>query len=249
MKNKSAKKKINWNSLIVTFTFVSLIVAAISVSIIIIFSPTTAPKEDPNARVKGDYVLMLSQCILGIFAIIIPSILSKKINLEIPYFMITLYAIFLYCSIFLGEVRSFYYNVPHWDTMLHAFSGAMIGALGFSIINFLNNSPTTHLSLSPIFVATFAFCFSGTLGIIWEMYEFFADDLLGTNMQKFGLETGELFVGRDALLDTMKDLIVDLVGAFVMSAIGFISLKYKKGWIDKLILRSKKDIINGNKEG
>ncbi len=235
--NKLKKLKVNWNSVVVIFTFVSLIVAAISVSVIIAISPTVAPGNDPTVRVKGDYVLMLAQCVLGIFAIMIPSILNKKVNLQIPYFMISLYAIFLYCAIFLGEVRSFYYNVPHWDTMLHTFSGAMIGALGFSIVNFLNNSETTHLNLSPIFVATFALCFSGTLGIIWEMYEFFADGILGTNMQKFALETGELLIGRDALMDTMKDLIVDLVGAFVMSSVGYISLKYKKGWIDKLLVK------------
>lgn len=238
---KTRRKKINWNRFVVIFTLISLILAAIAVSIIIAFSPSQVTQQSVNSRVKSDYVLMLMQCILGIVAICLPSILNKKINLEIPYFMITLYAIFLYCAIFLGEVRSFYYTVPHWDTLLHTFSGAMIGALGFSIINFLNNSESTHLNLSPIFVATFAFCFSGTLGIIWEIYEFLGDAIMGTNMQKFALETGEFLVGSEALSDTMKDLIVDLCGAFIMSIIGYISLKYKKGWIEKVLVKRRKN--------
>ena len=241
MNHIKQKNKLNWNSIIITFTFISLVLAAIAISIIIAFTPNTIDNNNPNARIKSDYILMLMQCILGIAAIILPSILNKKINFEIPYFMITLYAIFLYCAIFLGEVRSFYYRVPHWDTLLHAFSGAMIGALGFSIINFLNNSEVTHLNLTPIFVATFAFCFSGTLGIVWEMYEFFGDQIMGTNMQKFALETGELLQGSAALADTMKDLIVDLIGAFAMSTIGYISLKYKKGWIEKVLVKRRKN--------
>ena len=216
------------------------IIAAIAITALIIFLPENINEIYPEARRRSDYVLMLAQCILGILAIILPSILNKKIKLEIPSFMISLYAIFLYCAIFLGEVRSFYYNIPHWDTMLHAFSGAMIGALGFSIVNFLNNSESMHLNLSPIFVTIFAFCFSGTLGIIWEIYEYLGDCILGTNMQKYALATGENLLGQQALADTMKDFIIDLVGAFIMSIIGYISLKYKKGWIDKFILKLKR---------
>ena len=96
------------------------------------------------------------------------------------------------------------------------------------------------LNLSPLFVAAFAFCFAVMLGVVWEIYEFTADSLLATNMQKFALESGQPLVGREALSDTMKDLIVDMIGAFVMSAIGYISLKYKKGWVEKLLLKIKK---------
>ena len=71
--------------------------------------------------------------------------------------MMVLFALFLYCAIYLGEVRDFYYHVPHWDTILHTFSGAMLGALGFSVINFLNKTDRVPMNLSPVFVASFAF--------------------------------------------------------------------------------------------
>ena len=151
--------------------------------------------------------------------------------------MMFLYTIFLYCAIYLGEVKSFYYEVPHWDTILHTFSGAMLGALGFLFVTLLNKNEKVQMNLSPLFVVDFSFCFAVTLGVFWEIYEFTFDGILGLNMQKFALENGELILGRVALKDTMKDLIVDCLGAFIMFIIGYISLKYKKGWIEKLQLK------------
>lgn len=190
-------------------------------------------------RSRSDYVLMIIQCILGIFALVLPKILFKK-KIEIPTNMYMLYMIFLYCAICLGELRSFYYKIPNWDTILHMFSGGMMGALGFSFVSLLNKTENFHLKLTPVFVAIFSFMLSITLGVLWEVYEFAFDGLLGLNMQKFMLESGEILVGRAAVVDTMEDLIVDMIGAFVMSIIGYISLKYKKGWIEKLIIKMKK---------
>ena len=124
---------------------------------------------------------------------------------------------------------------------MHTFSGAMLGALGFSFVTFLNDTDRVPLNLSPLFVVAFAFCFAVALGVFWEIYEFTADGILGTNMQKFALENGEKLVGRTALMDTMKDLIVDLLGALVMSVVGYISLKYKKGWVEKLLVKRLKE--------
>ena len=164
---------------------------------------------------------------------LLPSFLIHRINLKIPSFMLIMYAVFLYCAIYLGEVRNFYYNVPHWDTILHTFSGAGLGALGFSIVTLLNKSENITFTLSPGFVALFAFCFAVSLGVIWEFYEFGMDCFLNTNMQKYALETGELLIGQESTKDTMKDLIVDSAGAFIISTIGYISLKYDKGWTER----------------
>ncbi|MBQ8300009.1 MAG: hypothetical protein IJX99_09215 [Clostridia bacterium] len=190
-------------------------------------------------RSRSDYVLMIIQCILGIFALTLPNMLFKK-KIQIPTNMYMLYMIFLYCAICLGELRSFYYKIPNWDTILHTFSGGMMGALGFSFVSLLNKTENFHLKLTPSFVALFSFMLSTTLGVLWEVYEFAFDGLLGLNMQKFMLESGEMLVGRAAVVDTMEDLIVDMFGAFVMSVIGYISLKYKKGWVEKLIIKVKK---------
>ena len=201
-------------------------------------APTVADSTESFVRLKSDYALMLSQCILGIVAMLLPGMLENKFKIAIPSYMLILYTIFLYAAIYLGEVRSFYYNVPNWDNILHTFSGAMIGALGFSIVTLLNKTEKVPIVLSPLFVALFSFCFAVTLGVIWEFYEFTFDGILGLNMQKFALENGTQLIGRAALTDTMVDLFVDAVGAFIMSVIGYISLRYNKGWIEKLQVRS-----------
>ena len=96
-------------------------------------------------------------------------------------------------------------------------------------------------------VLVFAFCFAVTLGVFWEIYEFTFDGILRLNMQKFMLENGTQLIGRAALLDTMKDLIVDCLGAFIMSFVGYLSLRYKTGFIEKLQLKWRKGAIKDNK--
>ena len=96
------------------------------------------------------------------------------------------------------------------------------------------------MALLSDFVAFFAFNFAITMGVVWEVYEFVADGVLGTNMQKFALVDGNLLAGREALIDTMQDLMVDGIGAFIISFIGYVSLKHNKGWIEKLLLKRKK---------
>lgn len=206
-----------------------------------IISIDSGNNVDGNQRTKSDYVLMLIQCLLGIVAMVIPNMVVKKKNIQIPSNMYIFYLIFLYCSIFLGEVRDFYYKIPEWDTILHTFSGVMIGALGFSFVSMFNKTVDLHLKLSPFFVALFAFMFAVTLGVIWEIYEFTFDGLLGLNMQKFMVEPGDIMlVGRAALEDTMEDLIVDTLGALFISIAGYFSLKLKNGWIEKFMIKKKK---------
>ena len=184
-------------------------------------------------RTRSDYVLMLFQCLLGVLVLFFPNMISKKKGIRIPSNLYLLYVIFLFCAIFLGEVRNFYYIIPYWDIILHTFSGGMIAAL----ISLLNDEENIHVKLTPFFVAFFAFNFAITLGVVWEIYEYTADGILGLNMQKFALKDGTLLMGREALSDTMEDLIVDGIGALVISIIGYISLKYNKGWIEKLLIK------------
>lgn len=97
--------------------------------------------------------------------------------------------------------------------VLHALSGAMLGALGFSVLTFLNKTEGIPVSMSPAFVALFTFCFALALDVLWEIYDFTVDALFQTNMQKYALEGGEALTGQAALQDTMGDLIVDFIGA------------------------------------
>lgn len=229
--------KENWQKYLFDFVFLTLVISIVFLTIKIVMAPSTT--TNPSIRVKSDYVLMYAQCFLGVFAMILPSIFEKRVKVIIPSNMMVLYVIFLYCAIFLGEVRSFYYHVEHWDTILHTFSGGMLGALGFSVVTLLNKTDKIPMNLSPVFVALFAFCFAVTLGVVWEIYEFTFDGLLGLNMQKFMFENGTKLVGRAALQDTMKDLIVDCLGAFVMAVLGYISLKYKTSFINNFHFKRK----------
>ena len=235
MKKKGRKKR-DLREIITKFVLISFIIPLGFIIYKIVVSPSSNDLGVSNIKVKSDYVLMLIQCLLGIVAIFIPNIISKSKRISIPGSMYILYLVFLYAAIFLGEVRDFYYKVPHWDTILHTFSGAGIGALGFSVVNLLNKQEKLDINLTPLFVSIFAFCFAVTIGVFWEIYEFSFDGILGLNMQKFALSNGSNLVGRKALMDTMKDLIVDSVGSLIMCLIGYFSLKYKKGWLDNLII-------------
>ncbi len=228
------KKKWNWRGIISIFVLLSLLLAIVYVIFAIQNAPSEPDPSNPYLRVKSDYSLMLLQCVLGVLAMMLPGVLMHRIRIEIPSNMLVLYTIFLYCAIYLGEVRSFYYMVPHWDTVLHTFSGGVLATLGFSVITLLNKTERIPMIMSPAFVALFTFCFAVTLGVFWEIYEYTADGILGLNMQKFALDNGQQLVGHAALGDTMKDLMVDCLGAFIVSVIGYISLKYQKGWIEKL---------------
>lgn len=204
----------------------------------LIQSPWETESLAPDARAKGDYSLMLLQCLLGIVAMFLPSMIEHKIKIIIPSKMMIVYALFLYGAIFLGEIQNLYYVIPHWDTILHTFSGAMLGALGFSVTVHLNKIELVELS--PAFIAMFSLFFAVTMGVIWEIYEYTFDGILGLNMQKYAQRDGTLLTGRDALSDTMKDLIVDLIGASIVTISGYISLKYKKGFVERILLKKRK---------
>ena len=179
---------------------------------------------------ESDYLLMLMQCVLGLVTIHLPSILERKFRFELPSLLYGFYIVFLYCAIFLGEVRSFYYLVPQWDSVCHFCSSMMMGFFGLMVVTILNRDRHLAVSLSPFFVCLFAFCFSVALGAVWEIYEFAADGLFVMNMQKFMLADGTVLAGHAALADTMYDIIVDVLGSLLASAIGYFSIRKGDGW-------------------
>jgi len=222
-------KKPNWKRIIGIFVLFTLICSIIYSSIKVI----TTPLSTTDLHNKSDYLLMLLQCCLGLVVFWLPSILERKLSFDIPNYMEIAYFIFLYCAIYLGEVQNFYYLIPRWDNILHCFSGAMLGAFGFSLVQILNNSDKVSVVLSPVFIALFAFCFAVTVGAMWEIYEFVGDSLFGLNMQKFRLADGTLLVGAAALKDTMHDIIIDSIGAFIISVWGYISMRFNNKYKNK----------------
>ena len=206
--------------------FVSLILSALYAFVRIFTSPEVPAIGYAHGR--SDYILMFFQCLLGMVVLSLPSLLQRKLNMTIPNFIYVMYYIFLYCAIILGEVLHFYYVIPHWDIILHFFSGAMLGALGFILVSQLNESAQVRVFLSPAFVALFAFCFALCCGAVWEIYEFAFDGLLGLNMQKFITASGEVLTGHLALRDTMTDLIVDALAALLIAVLGYMRLRSEK---------------------
>lgn len=233
--------------------FVLMCLSLIYAVIMTIITPNTIQKEG-QVKVRSDYMLMLLQCVLSLVVLFLPTIIEKKFKIVIPTVLDISILVFLFLSIFLGEIRNFYYKVPIWDSILHFTSGLGIGAIGFSFINILNRSNKTHLSLSPIFVAFFALCFSMAIGMLWEIYEFGMDTIFSMNMQKYMPEgwqamseaeklafanghSFETLAFKYGVLDTMKDIILDFLGSFIMSAVGFIILKFNKSKLDNILIK------------
>ncbi|MDR1363525.1 MAG: hypothetical protein LBJ35_05695 [Spirochaetaceae bacterium] len=222
--------------IIITYiVFYSLIISVIYAAAGLILKAIGKTPSIIFFRNEGDYGLILLQCALGLVILFLPGLLEKRCKVIIENFVYIFFVIFLFAAIILGEVHDFYYRVPHWDTLLHACSGIMLGALGVSVIDILNNSKKVQLNLSEGFAALFAFFFAVSLGAIWEIYEYLIDSFLGFNMQRYRLKDGTLLLGQSALYDTMKDLIVDVLGALAICIIGYAMLKQKNRRSFKLL--------------
>lgn len=221
--NKYEKRK----EVIFYIVLILLVISSIYSIIMLILAPSGVATIQ-GERVKSDYVLMVLQCLVGTIVIFLPKEVENRFEIHIPNGIEIMYFIFLFCAIYLGEVRDFYYRIPYWDVILHGISAMMLGALGFTLVDYLNDTEKLNLKLSPFFVSFFAFCFSITAGVVWEIYEFLADGFLGTNMQKFITAEGEILVGRAALGDTMKDIIVDTIGTLVIVLMGYVVLRKRQ---------------------
>lgn len=143
----------------------------------------------------------------------LPLVLTRRMRVIVPPEFELVAIVFLFASLFLGSVHGYYERFWWWDTMLHTGSGFLLGMAGFLLVYILNQEPNIPLRMRPIFVALFSFAFSVAVGALWEIYEFAADQFLGLNMQKSGL------------VDTMWDLIVDTLGAAVVSTAGYVYLR------------------------
>ena len=191
-------------------------------------------------------------CVLTIVLLYVPSWIQVKLRIELPPPLEITILCFIFAAEILGEVSSFYVNVPHWDTMLHTLNGFLAAAVGFSMVLLLNDDERLTFNLSPFFLALVAFCFSMTIGVLWEFFEFGMDYFFHTDMQKDTVINAIYTVALDptrsnkvvavkgiqdvvvngeslglggyldiGIIDTMKDLFVNFIGAVVFSVTGF----------------------------
>ena len=181
-------------------------------------------------------------CVVAIVLFNIPQIMQRKFNLYIPPAMYIFVLVFIYAHFILGEVRGMYKESMVFDKILHTTSGLAIAIGGFSLVNFLNDSRNSHLKLSPLFVAIFSFCFALAIAVLWEIFEFAADCLVGTNMQQYlppkNLENVIVDPPQGyGLIDTMGDVIVSTIAAFVVCLIGYFALRKKNKNFNRFLFR------------
>ena len=197
-------------------------------------------------------------CVLTLLLLYVPSWVQVKLRIELPPPLEITILCFIFAAEILGEVNAFYVVVPNWDTMLHTLNGFLAAAVGFSVVILLNDDERLTFHLSPFFLALVAFCFSMTIGVLWEFFEFSMDYFFGFDMQKdtvvhsihsvlldptrtntvvtipnirdVDINGQSLGVGGYVdigIIDTMKDLFVNFIGAVVFSITGFFYAKSK----------------------
>ncbi|MFR5856948.1 MAG: hypothetical protein ACLUFU_03950 [Bacilli bacterium] len=123
-------------------------------------------------------------CILTLILLLVPGFIENKFNIEMPETLEIVIFLFIFAAEILGEMQNFFNIFKHWDTILHTINGFLCAAIGFSLIDILNRTEKFHLNLSPFFVAFVGFCFSMTIGVLWEFFEYGSDVYLHTDMQK-----------------------------------------------------------------
>ncbi len=200
-------------------------------------------------------------CVLTLALFTLPSFIERTIRIDVPDTLEVIILLFIFAAEILGEIRAYYIYFPHWDTMLHTLNGFLCAAIGFSLLDILNRSERMSFQLSPVYLALMSFCFSMTIGVLWEFFECLMDQFFLLDMQKdtvvgaissvmldpsggntptaiqgitdvivvtaggaqysLGLG-GYLDIG---LLDTMKDLFVNFIGAAAFSIIGYFYVK------------------------
>lgn len=161
-----------------------------------------------------------------------PLLFRHKLQMEIPAEFHVTAVLFIFASFYLGEVQDFYHRIWWWDILLHTFAGFLMGILGFLLVYILNESKNIDLRLAPGFIAFFAFTFALAIGSIWEIFEFGMDQILGTVMQK------PMFGDPSGLTDTMWDIIVNAIGAFVITFLGYGYLKHRQSFFVKVWIRT-----------
>lgn len=123
-------------------------------------------------------------CVLTLVLLLIPSLIQINLKIELPTALEITILVFIFAAEILGEIQSYYIKFPFWDTVLHTINGFLMAAIGFALVDILNRSKKFSIQLSPVFLAIVAFCFSMTIGVIWEFFEYGMDQFFGVDMQK-----------------------------------------------------------------
>ena len=123
-------------------------------------------------------------CSLTLVLFMIPSFVERRLHIDVPNTLEVIILLFIFSAEILGEIQEYYLIFPFWDTMLHTINGFLMAAIGIAMVDILNRSRRFRVRLSPVFVAVVAFCFSMTIGVLWEFFEYGMDYFFQMDMQK-----------------------------------------------------------------
>ena len=140
-------------------------------------------------------------CVLSLVLFLMPTILERQLQIDLPNVLEIVILLFIFSAWILGEVQTYYTIIPYWDTMLHTLNGFLCAAIGFSLVDLLNRHERVSLSLSPVYMAIVAFCFSMTVGVLWEFFECAMDQIFMQDMQK------------DTIVNAISSVMLDPTGS------------------------------------
>ena len=195
-----------------------------------------------RAVLRGNYESVFL-CALSLVLLILPSIFQKRLYITLPSTLEVIILLFIFAAEILGELASFYVRVPNWDTMLHTVNGFLCAAVGFALVDMINRNDSFSLKLSPLYLAIVAFCFSMTVGVLWEFFEFAADRFLGLDMQK---DTVLSAIGSVALDPTMSNRVVrvkDIADVIILHSDGNQQALGLGGYLDVGLFDTMKDLF------
>ena len=191
---------------------------------------------------RGDYESVFISVIV-FFLLLLPSIISRKLRIELPSTLEIVLLCFIFASTILGEINKFYVRVPHWDTVLHTINGFCFAAIGFSLVDILNRHERVSLRLSPLFMAIVAFCFSMTIGVLWEFYEYAGDRLFVLDMQKDTVIREFNSVSLDETQNNIAIQVKDIADVAVIHSDGSSERLGLGGYLDVGIHDTMKDLL------
>ena len=133
--------------------------------------------------IRGEYESAFI-CLLVLALFILPFFIQQNFGIQLPSVLEIIILLFIFAAEILGELECYFITYPNWDSMLHTTTGFLCAATGFALIDILNRNSRIKFQLSPVYVALAAFCFSMTVGVLWEFFEFGMDRVFHLDMQK-----------------------------------------------------------------
>ena len=181
-------------------------------------------------------------CVLSLVLFVMPTILERQLKIDLPSVLEIVILLFIFSAWILGEVQTYYTIFPYWDTMLHTLNGFLCAAIGFSLVDLLNRHERISLSMSPAFMAIVAFCFSMTVGVLWEFFECAMDQIFYGDMQKDTIVHAISSVMLDPTGGQRPQIIRGITDVIVVTEEGQIPLGLG-GYLDIGLLDTMEDLL------